>query len=93
MTPGDAGPSSGRAGLEARARGTAVSLELQRLPTGTSFVAWAIADDGRRARAATWGPTPTGAARLSGVTAIPLAQLVRLEVVTATGESVLTAGA
>ena len=93
MTPGDAGSASGRAGLEARAWGTAVSLELQRLPAGTSFVAWAIADDGRREQAATWGPTPTGAARLSGATAIPRAQLARLEVVTATGESVLTAAA
>jgi len=91
MTPSDAGPSSGRAGLEARAWGTAVSLELQRLPAETSFVVWAIADDGRREPAATWGSTPTGAARLSGATAIPRAQLAGLEVVTTTGESVLTA--
>jgi anti-sigma factor RsiW len=93
MTPSDAGSSSGRAGLEARAWGTAVSLELQRLPAGTSFVAWAIADDGRREQAATWGSTPTGAARLSGATAIPRAQLARLEILTTTGESVLTAAA
>jgi len=93
MTPGGAGSSSGRAGLESRAWGTAVSLELQRLPAGTSFVAWAIADDGRREQAATWGSTPTGAARLSGATAIPREQLARVEIVTTAGESVLTAEA
>lgn len=91
MAPQGAGPSSGRAGLEGRAWGTAVSLELQRLPAGTSFVAWAIAHDGRREQAATWGSTPTGAARLSGATTIARVQLARLEVVTTTGVPVLAA--
>ncbi len=91
LTPGGVGSSLGRAGLEGRAWGTAVSLELQRLPTGTSFVAWAIADDGRREQAATWGPTATGAAQLFGATAIPRAQLARLEVLTTDGIPVLTA--
>lgn len=91
MTSGGAGSSSGRAGLQGRAWGTAVSLELQRLPAGTSFVAWAVADDGRREQAATWGSTPSGAARLCGATAIPRAQLARLEVLTTTGAPVLSA--
>lgn len=93
MTPGAAGPSSGRAGLEGRAWGTAVSLELQRLPAGTAFVAWAVADDGRREQAATWGSTPTGSATLSGATTIARVQLDRLEVATVAGIRVLTAAA
>lgn len=91
MTPGETGPSSGRVGLEGRAWGTAVSLELQRLPAGTSFVAWAVADDGRREQAATWTSTPTGAAKLSGATTIARVQLARLEVATTTGVRVLAA--
>lgn len=93
MAPGGGIPSSGRAGLEGRVWGTSVTLELERLPAGASFVAWAVADDGHRERAAAWGSTPNGTARLSGATAIPRTQLARVEVSTTAGKTLLTAPA
>ncbi len=51
---------------EAKQWGTAITLQLRRLPQGNSFSAWVTAADGTRSIAATWSPTPDGHAVLAG---------------------------
>ncbi|MEU5948599.1 zf-HC2 domain-containing protein [Micromonospora sp. NPDC047465] len=89
MTAAQGFTASGNAELEARPWGTAIVLDLWQLPRDGRFVAWAVAADGRREQAATWGSTPNGRARVDGATSIPRTELGRVEVVTETGQTVL----
>ena len=58
--------ASGSALLQAKPWGTAVSLQLQRLPQGDGFTAWVTAPNGTRSIAATWTPAPNGRTTLTG---------------------------
>jgi len=72
--------ASGSAFLLANPWGTAVTLQLNGLPQGEGFTAWATAADGTRSIAATWAPTPDGHASLTGEANIPQTQLASLQV-------------
>lgn len=100
---GSAGPSAtvlaiespivtGEVTIDARTWGTAVHLELEGLPQRDRYVAWVVDDGGNRQQAATWGPTPTGAARLDGASSTPTDRVTAVVVTDATGdETLLTA--
>jgi len=100
---GSAGPSAtvlaiespivtGEVTIDARTWGTAVHLELEGLPQRDRYVAWVVDDGGNRQQAATWGPTPTGAARLDGASSTPTNRVTAVVVTDATGdETLLTA--
>lgn len=73
--------ASGSASLEPKPWGTAVSLQLDGLPQGSTFTAWVTSTDGTRSIAASWSPTPNGRALLTGAANVPTTQLASLEVV------------
>ena len=60
--------------------GTQIDLDLTGLPARPRYQLWAIDDDGTWSIAATWGPTQTGRATITGATATPSTQLGRLVV-------------
>lgn len=63
-----------------RGWGTQIDLDLTGLPPRARYQLWAIDDDGTWSIAATWGPTNTGRAKVTGATATPTTQLGRLVV-------------
>jgi anti-sigma-K factor RskA len=63
-----------------RGWGTQVDLDLTGLPARPRYQLWAIDDDGTWSIAATWGPTETGRATITGATATPTTRLGRLVV-------------
>lgn len=63
-----------------RGWGTQIDLDLTGLPNRPHYQLWAIDDAGSWSVAATWGPTPTGRATITGATATPATQLGRLVV-------------
>lgn len=66
--------------------GTTLSLQVQHLPQRDAYVLWAVAADGRREQAGTWGPTSHGGAQVRGATAIQRSDLRRVEVTDADGQ-------
>ena len=76
----------GEAELMAWEWGTTVRLEVVGLPERDAYVLWAVAGDGRRQQAGTWGPTADRSARVIGASAILRDALARVEVTDATGE-------
>ncbi len=63
-----------------RGWGTQIDLDLAGLPARPEYQLWAIDNDGAWSIAATWGPTPTGRATITGATATPATHLGRLVV-------------
>lgn len=76
----------GQAELLAWEWGTTVRLEVVGLPERDAYVLWAVAGDGRRQQAGTWGPTSDNNARVIGASAILRDALDRVEVTDASGE-------
>lgn len=76
----------GEAALMAWEWGTTVRLEVTGLPERDAYVLWAVADDGRREQAGTWGPTADRSARLIGASSILRATLAHVEITDAAGE-------
>lgn len=60
--------------------GTEIHLELGGLPERGQYQLWAVDDTGGWTVAATWGPTPTGGARITGATSVATDRLERLVV-------------
>ncbi|MDQ6650465.1 MAG: zf-HC2 domain-containing protein [Actinomycetota bacterium] len=83
----------GHGSLEARPWGTQVRLDVRGLPRAEGYTAYAVRRDGRREVAASWGATPGGRAKVDGATGIARAELERVEVVTSSGQPVLSLGA
>ena len=81
--------ADGEVAIDARPWGTAVHLDLEGLPQRDRYVAWVVDDTGARQQAATWGPTPTGIARLEGASSIPTDRVVSVVVTDAAGSDVL----
>jgi hypothetical protein len=79
-------PVEGQAELLAWEWGTTVRLEVVGLPERDAYVLWAVAADGRRQQAGTWGPTADNNARVIGASAILRDTLARVEVTDPTGE-------
>jgi anti-sigma-K factor RskA len=69
--------------------GTTVELQAADLPRRDRYELWAVADDGRRERAGTWGTTASGAARVRGASSIPRRDLARIEVTDPQGRVLL----
>lgn len=82
----DAADASGTASTFAWEWGTTVQLALEDLPRRERYVLWAVAADGRREQAGTWGPTSDGGARVRGASSIPREELAAVEVATRDGE-------
>ncbi len=83
-------PATGEVSLDRRPWGTAVQLRLQDLPPASSYTAWAVAGDGTRVAVASWGPTPDGAAEISGATALATGQVRSLVVAADDGRQLLS---
>lgn len=60
--------------------GTTVELQAADLPRRDRYELWAVAEDGRRERAGTWGTTASGAARVRGASSIARSDLASVEV-------------
>lgn len=60
--------------------GTTLELDVSDLPPRSAYLVWAVADDGRRERAGTWGPTSDGGATVRAATAVLRADLSTVEV-------------
>ena len=85
----DATAATGQAAAIAWEWGTTVELQVEHLPHRDAYVLWAIADDGRRERAGTWGATASGQARVRGASSIPRTQLRRVEVTDRAGQMIM----
>ncbi|MGH3441206.1 MAG: hypothetical protein ACRDUY_04010, partial [Nitriliruptorales bacterium] len=72
--------------------GTTVEVQVENLPQRDTYVLWAIADDGRRQQAGTWGATDARRALVRGAAAIQRDDLARVEVTDTDGELLLTFG-
>lgn len=70
--------------------GITVEVAVTDLPPRDRYIIWAVADDGRRERAGTWGPTASGAARVRGASSIDRADLARVVVSDPDGEALLS---
>lgn len=85
----DAVDTTGQVAAIAWEWGTTVELDAADLPRRDGYVLWAVAEDGRRERAGTWGQTTSGSARVRGASSIPRADIARIEVTDRTGEVIL----
>ena len=81
----DAGEVAGTAWADGRDWGTAIGVDLRRLPDRSAYELTAVAQDGHREVAATWAPTADGSARVQGSCAILPDDMAGYEV-TAGGE-------
>lgn len=86
----DAVSTRGEAAALAWEWGTTVELDLQALPDRATYVLWAVATDGRREQAGTWGATSGRGARVRGASSIARADLDRVEVTDADGTVLMT---
>ena len=77
----------------ARAWGTEIMLELSGLPERDGYLLWAVDSGGGWHVAATWGPTPSGDARLTGSTAVAATDLDRVLVTSDSRDDVLVSAA
>lgn len=87
--PADPGLGPGATGsvrIDPRGWGTEIELDLVGLPERDRYQLWAIDVDGSWTVAATWGPTPTGRARLTGAAAV-VADTVERVVITSDDRS------
>ncbi|GAC1326707.1 MAG: zf-HC2 domain-containing protein [Mycobacteriales bacterium] len=83
----------GSGSLEPRPWGTQVRLDVRGLPQAERYTAYAVGRDGRREVAASWAATAGGRAKVDGATGIARVDLDRVEVVTSSGQPVLSLGA
>jgi anti-sigma-K factor RskA len=69
--------------------GTTVELAAADLPRRDGYVLWAVAEDGRRERAGSWGQTASGNAKVRGASSIARSDLARVEVTDRDGQVIL----
>lgn len=65
---------------EAKGWGTELHAELGGLPERTAYQLWTVDNEGSWVVAATWGPTPTGGARVTGASSTALGDVHRIVV-------------
>ncbi len=80
---------SAEIGMNPKSWGTEITLELTGLPTRDSYQLWVIDANGVWTSAATWSPTPTGVATLTGATSTPFSDVDRIVVTSADQDDVL----
>jgi anti-sigma factor RsiW len=83
-------PVDGTAAALAWEWGTTVELDLEDLPPADRYAMWAVAVDGRREQAGTWGRTASGRTYVRGASAIQRGDLARIEVVAVGGPVLAT---
>lgn len=81
----DAEDTTGEAAAFAWEWGTTVELDVADLPAREAYVMWAVADDGQRQQAGTWGATEQRGALVRGACSIQRQDLARVEVTDASG--------
>jgi anti-sigma-K factor RskA len=86
----DATAVTGQAAAIAWEWGTTVELRVEDLPRRDGYVLWAVADDGRRERAGTWGVTQSGRAYVRGASSIARSELRRVEVTDREGRVIMS---
>jgi anti-sigma-K factor RskA len=72
--------AAGTVRLLTKGWGTEVFVDASGLPTREAYTLWAVAADGTRETAATWGPTESGRTRCTGATSITPERLASLEI-------------
>ena len=72
--------ASSEISTSARTWGTEIVVRADGLPERTEYQLWGVDDTGAWSIAATWGPTPTGRANITGATSLPTASLDRIVV-------------
>lgn len=77
---------AGSIGLESRAWGTAVHLDLSDLPARDGYIAWVIDDRGNKQQIAVWGPTESGKAELDSTSSVRLDAMTAIAVTDLSGE-------
>ncbi len=60
--------------------GSTIEIRVEDLPPRTAYLVWAVAEDGRRERAGTWGPTEDGEATVRAASAILRPTLASVQV-------------
>ena len=73
----------------ARGWGTEIRVELSGLPLRDRYQLWAVDHAGTWSVAATWGPTPTGGARVTGATSLPADTLERVVITSEDRDEIL----
>lgn len=76
----DAGAVEGTIAAYAWEWGSTIEIEVEDLPPRTAYLVWAVAEDGERERAGTWGPTDHGGATVRAASAILRPSLDRVQV-------------
>jgi anti-sigma factor RsiW len=71
--------------------GTTLELEVADLPERPAYLIWAVAEDGRRERAGTWGPTRSRGATVRAASAILRPELATVEVTDPDGQVLFAA--
>ncbi len=87
---GPAVRAAGRLELATRPWGTQLRLSLHDLPREGMFTAYAVDAHGQRTPAASWRATASGNAEVTGACPLDPSSLIRLDVLTSDGTSVLT---
>lgn len=73
----------------ARGWGTEIYVELAGLPPRQQYQLWAVDREGTWSSAATWGPTPTGGAKVTGATSLEKDTLDRVVITSGDRNDVL----
>lgn len=71
--------------------GSTIEIRVDDLPPRTAYLVWAVAEDGRRERAGTWGPTEDGGATVRAASAILRPALARVQVTDPDGTALFEA--
>jgi anti-sigma-K factor RskA len=82
--------ATGQAAAIAWEWGTTVELQVADLPRSDVYELWAVADDGRRERAGTWGQTVSRQAKVRGASSIARGELGRVEVTDRNGRVIMS---
>jgi len=82
-------PAQGSVILHQRAWGSSVELRLEQLPPAEAYIAYATSSSGERTPVASWGPTDTGRANLTGAISVQPDAVRSLTVETTEGRRLL----
>jgi hypothetical protein len=85
------GTSTGDAVLTAKTWGVSIAVHLAGLPKGGPYALQVIDLAGRVEQAATWGPTPSGGANVTGASSLQLKTVHELRITNGRGEVLATA--
>jgi predicted anti-sigma-YlaC factor YlaD len=85
------GTSTGQAVLTPKTWGVSVAVHLAGLPPAGPYALQVVGRDGHVEQAATWGPTPTGGANVTGASSMQLGTVQEVRITGGGGELLATA--